>query len=222
MRIHLIPCGLGVSFLIETDRGLFLIDAGSPGQQDVVLAKMRALGRTDLKLIWVTHAHYDHYGSAAALRQQTGAVIGVHPADAASMAAGQSPLGTSRSYGFIYPLAQRVLNRVRPLPAAPPDFTLEDGQTLHSFGLNASVLHTPGHTPGHTCLLLDEGTAFVADLLGSFPRLRLQGLLAVDWSQLPHSLERLQAAKPQWIYTGHGRRRLPGVLIQPGQKRRKS
>jgi glyoxylase-like metal-dependent hydrolase (beta-lactamase superfamily II) len=43
---------------------------------------MKELGRTDLKAIWITHAHYDHYGSAATLRRATGARIGVHPADA--------------------------------------------------------------------------------------------------------------------------------------------
>ncbi len=141
---HTISSGLGVSFLIETKRGLYLIDSGSPGQQGRVLAKMRQLRRTDLKLIWITHAHYDHYGSAGALRDLTGAPIGVHPADAASMLAGLSPLDTFRSYGFIYPPAQRVmavsiLNATRPISCSrrqPEQFAWKP------------PLHTPGHTPG--------------------------------------------------------------------------
>ena len=72
---------------------------------------------------------------------------------------------------------------------------------------------TPGHTPGHTCLLLEDGTAFAADLIGSFPRPRLQSLLATDWGQLHASLARLQAAQPRWIYTGHARQRMPGMLL---------
>lgn len=218
MRVHPIPCGLGIAFLIEQGQGLFLIDAGSPGQEARVLAKMKELGRVDLKLVWATHAHYDHYGSAAALRALTGACIGAHPADADSMAAGLSPLGTQRAYGFIYPPAQWVLSHFYPLPVTPPDFTLEDGQTLEQFGLNATVLHTPGHTPGHTCLLLEDGTAFAADLLGGFPRPGLQRLLATDWDQLPGSLDRLRAARPEWVYTGHRRTRIPGSLIQPKRR----
>jgi glyoxylase-like metal-dependent hydrolase (beta-lactamase superfamily II) len=214
MQVYPIPCGLGIAFLVETGQGLFLIDSGSPGQQNRVLAKMRELGRADLKLIWITHAHYDHYGSAAALRALTGARIGVHPADADSMVSGQSPLGSWRSYGFIYPLAQSLVNRIQPLPATPPDFTLADGQTLQSFGLNAMVLHTPGHTPGHTCLLLEDGTAFVADLIGGFPQPRLQGLLATQWSQLPGSLAHLLESRPEWIFTGHVRHKLPGSLLK--------
>jgi glyoxylase-like metal-dependent hydrolase (beta-lactamase superfamily II) len=139
---------------------------------------MKELGRTDLRLIWITHAHYDHYGSAAALRESTGARIGVHPADAGSLVAGQSPLGTPHRYGFIYSLGQSLVNRAWPLPATSPDFTLDDGETLGRFGLDASVLHTPGHTPGHTCLLLPGGIACAGDLIASFPRPRLQALLA--------------------------------------------
>lgn len=214
MRVHPLSCGLGMAFLIEAPHGLFLIDSGSPGQQDRVLAKMKELGRMDLKAIWITHAHYDHYGSAAALRELTGARIGVHPADASSLAAGESPLGTPRQYGFIYSPAQRVLNRFRPLPATFPDFILNDGETLERFGWRASVLHTPGHTPGHTCLLLAGGTAFAADLIGRSPRPRLQSLLATDWDQLPGSLASLQATRPERVYTGHSRHPLSGKALR--------
>lgn len=218
MNIYPLSCGFGLAFLIETPTGLFLIDSGSPGQQDRVLEKMRALGRNDLKLIWITHAHYDHYGSAAALREITGACIGVHPADAVYMSASESPLGTSRQYGFIYPAAQKLLRRIWPLPTAAPDFTLVDGEKLDQYGLDATILHTPGHTPGHTCVLLPDGTAFVGDLIGGFPRPRVQSLLATDWGQLGGSLSRLQAKAPQWIYTGHVRRKIPGSLLGSGRR----
>lgn len=214
VRLHPIACGLGYAFIIETPRGLYLIDAGSPGQQDRVLSKMKALGRTDLQLIWITHAHYDHYGSATALRQLTGARVGVHPADAHSLATGQSPLGTPHHYGFIFTWIQPLLIRFRPLPATSPDFTLRDGETLESFGLDASVMHTPGHTPGHTCLLLPGGIAFAGDLIARFPSPQMQHLVATDWDQLANSLAHFQSARPKWIYTGHSRLPLPGKSLQ--------
>jgi len=214
--VHIYPlaCGLGFAFQIEAPRGLFLVDSGSPGQQERVLAKMKALRRTDLKLIWITHAHYDHYGSAAALRELTGARIGVHPQDARSLIIGHSPLGTPHYYGFIFALVQPMVNRIWSLPATPPDFILEDGETLERFGFNASVLHTPGHTPGHSCLLLPNSTAFAADLIASFPSSRLQFLVATDWSQLPNSIRRFQAAQPEWTYSGHSQHPIPGMMLQ--------
>jgi hydroxyacylglutathione hydrolase len=214
MQIHLLNCGLGLAFLIELPQGLFLIDSGSPGQHGRVLAKMKALGRSDLKMIWITHAHYDHYGSAAALRELTGAQIGVHPADAQNLEKGQSPLGTTRRYGFLLRLALPLVNRVKPLPATAPDFTLEDGETLERFGLDATVLHTPGHTPGHTSLLLPGGIAFAGDLIAGVPKKRVQYLVATDWSQLPASLARLQAIRPEWVYSGHSNQPMPGIVFQ--------
>lgn len=220
MYIHPLPCGLGIAFLIETSHGLFLIDSGSPGQQSCVFTKMNELGRRDLKLIWITHAHYDHYGSSCALRELTGACIGVHPADADSMVAGQTPLGTSHRYGFIYPLAQQMVNYVYPVRATPPDFTLGDGETLERYGLNASILYTPGHTPGHTCLILEGGIVFAGDLIAGFPRPGLQSLLATNWNQLPDSLVSLQSIQPEWIYTGHSRRHISGSILQRVKPRR--
>jgi hydroxyacylglutathione hydrolase len=214
MQIHPLRCGLGMAFLIETLRGLYLIDSGSPRQQNRALVKMREIGRSDLKLIWITHAHYDHYGSAAALRELTGASIGIHSADAESMAAGRSVIGGWRRYGFIYPPAQGMAMLINPLPKTTPDFTCEDGESLARYGLDASVLHTPGHTPGHSCLLLENGIVFAGDLLGGFPRPALQSLLATDWNQLPGSLAILQAVGAKRVYLGHSPYPLEGRLLQ--------
>ncbi|MGV8049826.1 MAG: MBL fold metallo-hydrolase [Anaerolineaceae bacterium] len=203
VRIYPIACGLGFAFLIENSQGLYLVDSGSPDQEGRVLAKLRKLGRQDLKLIWITHAHYDHYGSAAALREKTGAHIGVHPADEESMAAGESPLGTFHTYGFIFPLAQNIVAQAHPLSATPPDFTLEDQSSLEYLGLDAAILHTPGHTPGHTCLLLNGGIVFAGDLFGQSPRLRRQSLLATDWDEINSSIEKLKSLRPEWVYSGH-------------------
>lgn len=214
ISIHPIACGLAYAFLLETSAGLFLFDSGSPEQQGRVLAKMDRLGRTDLKLIWISHAHYDHYGSAVALRELTGAPIGVHPADAEYLATAQSPLGTTHNQGFLFHFLQPLVNRICPLPATEADFTLEDGETLERFGLDASIMHTPGHTPGHSCLLLPGGIAFAGDLIGRSPRLRPQCLLATDWNQIPASFTRFQATHPEWTYTGHSMRPLPGRALQ--------
>lgn len=203
MNVFPISCGLGYAFLIEADQGLFLIDSGSPGNHENINLKMKTLGRKDLKLIIITHAHYDHYGSALALKNQTKALIAAHPLDAGSMSRGHSPLGESRKHGFIFPPIQTILNRINPLPATPPDLYMHDGDSLNTFGLDAIVLHTPGHTPGHICIILGNGTAFAGDLLGRVPGVKPQNLLAMDWEQIPASIQKLKNSNPTKIYTGH-------------------
>jgi glyoxylase-like metal-dependent hydrolase (beta-lactamase superfamily II) len=168
-----------------------------------MLGKMKELRRTDLKLMWITHAHYDHYGSAAALQKLTRARVGSHPLDSDCLRRGESPLGQARGRGILLKAAQALVMAMRPLPRVEPDFTLDDGDSLAGFGLDARILHTPGHTPGHTCLVLADGTTFAGDLIARRPRTRRQDLLATNWEQMQASLEKLKAARPELVYTGH-------------------
>ena len=209
MQIHPISCGLGYAFLIESAGGLVLVDCGSPHQEKKVLAAMDQLGRHDLKLIWITHAHYDHYGSAAALHAKTGAPVGVHPADAEALRAGRSDLGITHGIGYLFPLGLGIAKVFVPLPPVNPEVLLEDGASLMDYGLAAQVFHTPGHTSGHSSLWLEDGTLIIGDLIGQDSRARRQTLLATDWQALEESLARMQALKPRRVYSGHSPRAIP-------------
>ena len=72
LQVHGLSLGMARAYLIEHQAGLVLVDAGSPGYEGRVLRRMRALERLDLEVIYITHAHLDHYGSAAALRAEGG------------------------------------------------------------------------------------------------------------------------------------------------------
>jgi hydroxyacylglutathione hydrolase len=218
LQIHSIPMGMARAYLIENGEGLVLVDAGLPRYEQSVLRRMRALGLDDLRLIFITHAHLDHYGSAAALRRLTGAPIAVHRADGDAMARGEVPIRSARGRGrlllALLPLLEPLL---RPEPT-PPDILLEDGDDLRAYGLDATVLHTPGHTPGSSCLIVNvnvEGQiAFAGDLLSTTGRPHVQRFFADDWSLILASLARLQALRPEWVYAGHGRRPLSGETLQ--------
>ena len=209
IRIHCIRAWQAAAWLIEQENGLILVDTGFPDNADRILQIMQEIGRDDLRLIYITHGHLDHYGSAASLHERTGAPIAAHEADAEAMRQGKTILGTARRHARLIEALQPFWELLPHLKAdpAPPDILLKDGDDLSEFGLDAKVIHTPGHTPGSTCLLLKDKTAFVGDLLAGPGPPRQQYLYADDWAQIPHSVERLKAANPEWIYTGHSRRR---------------
>ena len=205
---------MSLAYLIENDAGLVLVDAGLRGEEKKVLKKMQALERDDLRLIFITHAHLDHYGSAAALKRMTGAPIAVHREDEEAMALGETRIGSARSLGRVMvatlPLVHPLL---RPEPASA-DFIYDDGDGLEAFGLEATVLHTPGHTAGSSCLIMQDRLAFAGDLVTNNGRPMLQRFFAQDWSSLTDSLERLKAQEPEWIYPGHGRDPMKGSELQ--------
>jgi glyoxylase-like metal-dependent hydrolase (beta-lactamase superfamily II) len=210
VRVHPLWMGMSYAYLVETEGGLLLVDSGLVRWEYRVLRKMRALGRDDLRCIYLTHAHLDHSGSAAAVRRATGAPIVVHEADAVSLRSGVSDLGEPRLAGrFIKRMLPLVELFLKPEPCEP-DATVTDGDTLAAFGLDATVLHTPGHTPGSTTLLVPsaagESHAFVGDLItADRPIPDLQRQYATDWGALIPSLARVQAAAPDYVYVGHGR-----------------
>jgi hydroxyacylglutathione hydrolase len=214
LRIHSLPLGMARAYLIEYEAGLVLVDAGSPGHERRVLGRLRALGRSDLKVIYITHAHLDHYGCAAALRAETGASIVIHRADAQAMARGETPLGSPRGRGRLLPPLLPLIERNGGPEPTPADRVLDDGDDLDVHGLDARMVHTPGHTPGSSCLLVEGRHAFVGDLLSNVFYTHVQRLYATDWSLIPSSLARVQALRPEWAYAGHGRRPLSGRALQ--------
>ena len=211
--VHPIPLGMSRAYLLANAAGLYLIDAGCPRQEKRILRAMHTLERDDLRLIFITHAHFDHYGSAAALRDATGAEIAIHQADADAMARGDTILGDTRGRGRLVgpflPFAEFLIGA----PPTPADILLEDGDSLSQWGLDATVLHTPGHTVGSSCLLAEGRLAFVGDLLTAGRQLHAQRFYADDWSQIPTSIGRLLARRPERVYAGHGNRTLTATEL---------
>jgi len=91
---------------------------------------------------------------------------------------------------------------------------LEDGQGLDEFGLDALVLHTPGHTLGSTCLMVEDRLAFSGDLVTTTGGPHVQRAFAEDWTLIGPSVRRLQEVGPEWTYPGHGRQLLSGADLQ--------
>jgi glyoxylase-like metal-dependent hydrolase (beta-lactamase superfamily II) len=206
MKIHTLSLRWSEAYLIENESGSFLIDAGIRGYEKRVLETMNQLGCGNLRLIFITHAHLDHYGSAKALRELTGAPIAIHQADAETMEHAETPLGNARGLGKVL---EKMMPLFEPLLQPPPthaDYLLTDGDNLETFGLKASVLHTPGHTPGSSCLIFEDRFAFAGDLLSTKGYLHAQRAFAHDWVLTSESLKRLKETDPELTFPGHGPR----------------
>jgi metallo-beta-lactamase class B len=126
--------------LVTSPDGHVLLDAGLPSTAPLVLANVRALGfrLTDVKLILNSHAHFDHAGGIAAVRQASGAAVAASPASARVLEAGASGPDDPQ-YGAL-----------EAFPAVGPVRVLADGETVRVGPTALTARWTPGHTPGGT------------------------------------------------------------------------
>jgi hydroxyacylglutathione hydrolase len=192
-------------YLLETKKELFLVDAGYPGYERLILKQLKRYPGKKLKLIFLTHAHFDHYGSARAVREKTGALIGIHRLDAPALMRGSTLIDSAKGWGKIglplLPLAEKMLC-VKPAIA---DILFENNDSLDHLGLRATVLHTPGHSDGHCCLVVQDSLAFTADLVLTLFGPEKQNLYANSWGTIDSSIAVLQRLNPVRCYTGHHR-----------------
>ena len=203
-KIHTVSSIWGNCYIIETEDDIFLVDTCEPGNLWRILRKIKKIGKK-LRLIFITHAHFDHYGNAKKLRDNTGALIAVHKLDAELISKGKSSVKYVRGGGRIGKLLLPLQNLIYNTPETKPDIIVKEGYNLKKFGLDAVILHMPGHTAGHSALLLESKYIFVSDIILIQPFLKIQDYYSNDWSQLIDSFNRLKSIKPEIIFHGYGR-----------------
>ena len=117
-------------YLLEAPEGLILFDA--PDGACAWLDSMNA----EVKLLILTHGHFDHIPDVAKIKKRFRCPIGCHPETAPMI----SDREFFRSFGF----------QLEVEPTAP-DFFIEETPARKFLGLEMQVFEVPGHCPGSLC-----------------------------------------------------------------------
>ncbi len=197
---------LSTSYLIVTQEGLALIDAGIAGGHKRILRAIARLGYepTPLRHILITHADGDHVGGLVPLVAASGAQVYASALEAQALACGQfsRPLRLHGLPRFLFWLA-RPLYRVTPFDATE---VVKEGDILPGLG-GLHVVETPGHTPGHLSFFAPaSGILFAGDSIAYHNGKLRRPFALVTWDeQLALASLRKQAAlQPQIVCLGHG------------------
>lgn len=174
----------------EQTKETMVIDPG--GEPEKIIEMLDTLGIDNLKYIYLTHCHGDHFGGILKLKEQKGGKILIHRDDAE----GLYNIGISLTY---YIGMEDI--------TLEADSRVDEGDLIHVGNIEFRVIHTPGHTKGGTCLYCEkEKLLFSGDTLfrGTWGRTDLP---TSNFADIINSITNKLAILPDdtIVYPGHGR-----------------
>jgi hydroxyacylglutathione hydrolase len=206
--ISIIGLGGVNCYLVTAGDGFVLIDTGTPEKRAHLDRELENAGcpPEKLRLIVLTHGDYDHAGNAAYLREKHGAKIAIHREDSGRVECADWSWNLKPKPDRFALLFRVVSFFIRPgkFDVFEPDVLVEDGQSLTDYGLDATVLHLPGHTRGSIGILTSGNDLFCGDLMNSMGRPGLHFFID-DMAAARASLERLRTLGVGTVYPGHGK-----------------
>ena len=174
----------------EESKETMVIDPG--GEPEKIIDMLNTLGINELKYIYLTHCHGDHFGGILELKKQKGGKVLIHRDDAEGL--------YNPSISLTYYIGMEDIE-------LEADSRVDEGDTIHLGNLEFKVIYTPGHTKGGTCLYCKEqALLFSGDTLfkGTWGRTDLP---TSSFPDIIASITNKLATLPDEtiVYPGHGK-----------------
>ena len=174
----------------EQTKETMVIDPG--GEPEKIIEMLDTLGIDELKYIYLTHCHGDHFGAILELKNKKGGKILIHRDDAEGL--------YNQAISLTYYIGMDDIN-------LEADSRVDDEDKIHLGNLEFKVIHTPGHTQGGTCLYCEEqALLFSGDTLfkGTWGRTDLP---TSNFPDIIASITNKLATLPDdtIVYPGHGK-----------------
>ena len=137
----------------EQTKETIIFDPGcfTPAEEKELVATIDRLGLKPTKLI-NTHCHFDHVFGNAFVAKKYGLELGIHPLE-------EQVLTTA-------PMVVRMYGMPPMTASPPPDYFINEGDTVRLGGASFEVLFCPGHSPGSICFYnAAEGYVIAGDVL---------------------------------------------------------
>jgi glyoxylase-like metal-dependent hydrolase (beta-lactamase superfamily II) len=213
------------SYLIKTNEGSILVDTGWNTDEAFtsLCSQMKSHGVSfsDLKYIFMSHIHPDHYGLVGRIEKFTDAKLIIHEHDKAILNSRyiQTDNLVDEMTEWLkfngVPEAEQTsfshasLKMLGYVDVALPDIIVSGGEKI-SLGDNTfEVIWSPGHSPGHICFFEEKKRLLIAGdhiLEKISPNISMNNPTTnnplVDYM---NSLEEMKKLDVEFVLPGHGR-----------------
>lgn len=210
INIHPIVLGPDHCYIIR-EKGTIMVDGGAPrkAREFAESIKKISVRPEDVRLIVITHGHWDHIASAKEIKELTGGKIAMHYREKEWLEKSLKPMPPGvTAWGKILSKMITIYLPMVHIPATQVDVVIGDeGLALEEYGIPGRVIWTPGHSSGSVSILLETGDAFVGDMaMNKFPLSLRPGLpiFAENNDKLKESWRSLLVRGAKMIYPAHG------------------
>lgn len=155
-------------FLIKCKNRVYLIDTSTRGNWKKLDNTLKALYIDRIDYLILTHTHHDHAANAKRVKEKYQTSVIVHQEEAWNLFNGQAKLPQGINF-FTRTLINLLGKKLEPkfnFEPCPYDILVSAPiYDMRKVGLNAYILHTPGHSIGSMSLIIDEEIAIVGDAM---------------------------------------------------------
>jgi glyoxylase-like metal-dependent hydrolase (beta-lactamase superfamily II) len=197
-----------------------LIDTGMPKSAGQIkdMIQERFGEKAIPKAIILTHGHFDHVGSIAALLEDWEIPVYAHEKELPYLTGKENypPGDPNVDSGLVAKMSPMFPNHGVDISAHVQ--ALPNDGTIPCLPEGWKWIHTPGHSPGHISLFREQDRTLIAG--DAFVTVKQESLYKVitqtqeisgppryfttDWDAAYQSVKKLAALKPQLAVTGHG------------------
>ncbi len=191
----------GNCYLIETDRGFVLIDTGRKSVRSKLVQELTDAGcvSENLNLIILTHGDFDHTGNCVYLREKYDVKIAMHHYDSGMVEFGD--MFWNKKSGNL--IIKKLINKFFNITKFKPNHLIDEESDLSEYGLDAQVLHLPGHSKGSIGILTASGDFFCGDLFTNTKKPEPNSMVD-DLNEFNESIIKIQELNITVVYPGHG------------------
>ncbi len=203
ITVERIKGGTDNCYLVIKGNDAVLVDTSSARSRELV---EEACSKYNLKLIVLTHTHFDHADNAAYLSEKFNVPVAYHKADDKLFDSYKTqPLLHCGLVGWaVFALSVKELDNAK-VQRPSNAFFIKEGDTFDSYGFpELKVVELPGHTKGSIGVLAGDDDFIVGDAMDNWIR-PSKAHLFCDFPTSIKSVGKIRTFAPRTVYYGHGK-----------------